>query len=137
LSFHESSFYNFSTKFWRNVFKSGRHFAAWIGLVPRQTGAGGRIHLGSISKKGDPYLRKLLVLGATAVIRYAKSKPELAAWINALLERRPARVVTVAAANKLARIAWAVMSRGETFRHLLQSPETTRGKAAGIDFLNW
>lgn len=99
-----------------NVFKSGRHFAAWIGLVPRQTGTGGRIHLGPISKKGDPYLRKLLVLGATAVIRYAKNKPELAAWINALLERRPARVVTVAVANKLARIAWAVMSRRETFR---------------------
>ena len=95
--------------------KSERHFAAWIGLAPRRTGTGGKVHLGAISKKGDPYLRKLLVLGATAVIRYAKNKPELAAWINALLERRPARVVTVAVANKLARIAWVVMSRGETF----------------------
>lgn len=99
-----------------SVFKSGRHFAAWIGLVPRQNGTGGKVHLGPISKKGDPYIRKLLVLGATAVIRYAKNKPELAAWINALLARRPARVVTVAVANKLARIAWAVMRRGGTFR---------------------
>ena len=100
------------------VFKSGRHFAAWIGLVPRQFGYGGKVNLGRISKKGEPYLRKLLVLGATAVIRYARNKPELAAWINALLARRPARVVTVAVANKLARIAWAVMSRGEKFRQV-------------------
>jgi transposase len=98
------------------VFKSGRHLAAWIGLVPRQSGSGGKVHLGSISKKGDPYLRKLLVLGATAVIRYCRNKPELAGWINALLQRRPARVVTIAVANKMVRIAWAVMSRGETFR---------------------
>jgi transposase len=72
--------------------------------------------LGKISKKGDAYLRKLLVLGATAVIRYYRNKPELAGWINALLLRRPARVVTIAVANKMARIAWAVMSRGESFR---------------------
>lgn len=100
------------------VFKSGRHFAAWIGLVPRQSGSGGKVHLGRISKKGEPYLRRLLVLGATAVVRYARNKPVLAAWINALLARRPARVVTVAVANKLARIAWAVMSRGDTFRQV-------------------
>ncbi len=98
------------------AFKSGRHLAAWIGLVPRQSGSGGKVHLGKISKKGDAYLRKLLVLGATAVIRYCRNKPELAGWINALLQRRPPRVVTIAVANKMARIAWAVMSRGETFR---------------------
>ena len=98
------------------VFKSGRHLATWIGLVPRQSGSGGKVHMGKISKKGDAYLRKLLVLGATAVIRYCRNKPELAGWINALLQRRPARVVTIAVANKMARIAWAVMSRGETFR---------------------
>jgi len=68
------------------------------------------------SRLGVRWLADLHVLGATAVIRYAQNKPEMAAWINALLERRPARVVTVAVANKLARIAWAVMSRGETFR---------------------
>ncbi|MFN4932944.1 IS110 family transposase [Bradyrhizobium sp.] len=98
------------------AFKSGRHLAAWIGLVPRQSGSGGKVYMGKISKKGDAYLRKLLVLGATAVIRYCRNKPELAGWINALLERRPARVVTIAVANKMARIAWAVMSRGESFR---------------------
>ncbi len=98
------------------VFRSGRHLAAWIGLVPRQSGSGGKVHMGKISKKGDAYLRKLLVLGATAVIRYRRNKPQFAAWINALLQRRPARVVTIAVANKMARIAWGVMSRGETFR---------------------
>jgi len=96
--------------------KSGRHLAAWIGLVPRQSGSGGKVYMGKISKKGDAYLRKLLVLGATAVIRYCRNKPELAGWINALLQRRPARVVTVAVANKMARIAWAIMSRGDSFR---------------------
>jgi len=92
------------------AFKSGRHLAAWIGLAPRQSGSGGKVHMGRISKKGDAYLRKLLV------IRYCRNKPELAGWINALLQRRPARVVTIAVANKMARIAWAVMSRGEAFR---------------------
>jgi transposase len=91
-----------------SAFKSGRHFAAWIGLVPQQNGTGGKVHLGRISKKGEPYLRRLLVLGATAVVRYARNKPEFAGWVNALLARRPARVVTVAVANKLARIVWAI-----------------------------
>lgn len=99
-----------------SAFRSGRHFAAWIGLVPRQNGSGGKMALGGISKKGEPYLRRLLVLGATAVVRYVRNKPELAGWVNALLARRPARVVTVAVANKLARIVWAIMQRGGTFR---------------------
>jgi transposase len=99
-----------------SAFKSGRHFAAWLGLVPQQNGTGGKMHLGRISKKGEPYLRRLLVLGATAVVRYAKNKPEFAGWVNALLARRPARVVTVAVANKLARIIWAIMRRGGSFR---------------------
>ena len=99
-----------------SAFKSGRHFAAWIGLVPQQNGTGGKIHLGRISKKGEPYLRRLLVLGATAVVRYARNKPDFAGWVNALLARRPARVVTVAVANKLARIVWAIMQRGGSFR---------------------
>lgn len=98
------------------AFKSVRHLAAWIGLVPRQSGSGDKVYMGKISKKGDAYLRKFLVLGATAVIRYCRSKPELAGWINALLQRRPARVVTVAVASKMARIAWAIMSPGESFR---------------------
>lgn len=99
-----------------SAFKSGRHFAAWLGLVPQQNGSGGKMHLGRISKRGEPYLRRLLVLGATAVVRYARNKPEFAGWVNALLARRPARVVTVAVANKLARIVWAIMRRGGSFR---------------------
>jgi len=99
-----------------SAFRSGRHFAAWIGLVPRQNGSGGKMALGGISKRGEPYLRRLLVLGATAVVRYVRNKPELAGWVNALLARRPARVVTVAVANTLARIVWAIMQRGGTFR---------------------
>lgn len=99
-----------------SAFKSGRHFAAWLGLVPQQNGTGGKMKLGRISKRGEPYLRRLLVLGATAVVRYARNKPEFAGWVNALLARRPARVVTVAVANKLARIVWAIMRRGGSFR---------------------
>jgi transposase len=99
-----------------SAFKSGRHFAAWIGLVPQLNGTGGKVHLGRISKKGEPYLRRLLVLGATAVVRYARNKPEFAGWVNALLARRRARVVTIAVANKLARIVWAIMRRGGSFR---------------------
>jgi transposase len=104
-----------------SMFKSGRHFAAWIGLVPSQSGTGGKVFLSRITKKGDPYLRKLLVLGATAVIRYSRNKPGLADWINAPLARRSARVVTIAVANKLARIAWAVTSRGERFNQALST----------------
>jgi len=70
------------------------------------------VHLGRISKKGEPYLRRLLVLSATAVVCYARNKPEFDGWVNALLARRPARVVTVAVANKLAPIVWAIMRRG-------------------------
>ena len=99
-----------------SAFKFGCHFAAWIGLTPRQNGTGGKTHLGRISKKGEPYLRRLLVLGATAVVRYARSKPEFPGWVNALLARRPARGVSVAVANKLARIVWAIMQRGGAFR---------------------
>lgn len=98
------------------VFESGRHFAAWVGLTPRQSGTGGKVHLGKISKKGEAYLRRLMVLGATALIRYARNRPEIATWINGLLARRPPRVVIVAVANKLARIAWAVMAGGKEYR---------------------
>ena len=98
------------------VFKSGREFAAWIGLVPRQNSSGGKERLGSISKQGDRYLRRLLVVGATAVIRHARTHPEKHPWLMQLLARRPAKVVAVALANKMARIAWAVLARGETYR---------------------
>jgi transposase len=98
-------------------FQSGRQFAAWLGLVPRQSSSGGKERLGSISKMGDRYLRTLLVVGATSVIRYARGKNAAgAAWINSLLARRPARLVSVALANKTARIAWAVLTQERDYR---------------------
>jgi len=100
-----------------SLFRSGREFAAFLGLFPRQNSSGGKQRLGRISKKGDGYLRKLLVVGATSVIRRSRtSTAASASWINGLLERRPARVVTVAMANKTARIVWAVLRRGEIYR---------------------
>jgi transposase len=99
------------------VFHSGRQFAAWIGLVPRQNSSGGKERLGGISKQGDRYLRRLLVVGATAVVRHARSRSDAEGnWLRGLLERRPARLASVALANKTARIAWAVLTRGETYR---------------------
>lgn len=102
-------------------FRSGRQFAAWLGLTPRQLSTGGKTRLGGISKQGDRYLRRLLVVGATAVMRYARQNPTpLTDWVNGLLERKPFRLVSVALANKLARIAWAVLTRGETYRPFRQ-----------------
>jgi transposase len=99
------------------AFRSGRQFAAWLGLVPRQNSSGGKERLGGVSKMGDRYLRHLLVVGATAIVRYTKRKATaVSIWANRLLERKPARLVTVAVANKMARIAWAVMARQEVYR---------------------
>ena len=99
------------------LFKSGRHLAAWLGLVSRQHSTGGKAKLGRITKMGDQYLRKLLIVGMTAVIRSARrTKAPGLAWVNALLERRPARLVSVALANKAARIAWAILIRRETYK---------------------
>jgi transposase len=98
------------------AFKSGREFAAWIGLVPRQNSTGGKERLGSISKQGDRYLRRLLIVGALAVIRSARARPDKYPWVIKLLGRRPAKVVAVALANKMARIAWAILAKGETYR---------------------
>jgi transposase len=99
------------------VFRSGRQFAAWLGLVPRQHSTGGKERMGGISKMGDRYLRHLLVVGATAIVRYTRRKATaVSVWANQLLERKPARLVTVAVANKMARIAWAVMAREENYR---------------------
>jgi transposase len=100
-----------------NVFKSGRDFAAWLGLTPRQASSGGKPTLGAITKKGNRYIRKLLVLGATSLLNHlGKRKGALRDWIVALRARKPARLVTVALANKLARIIWAMMKTGEGFR---------------------
>ncbi len=99
-----------------SVFKSGRQLAAWIGLVPRQNSSGGKERLGRITKQGEPYLRRLLVIGSSAVMRFCKTDGSaLGGWITALRARRPAMVATVGMANKMARIAWAVLSRGKEF----------------------
>jgi transposase len=98
-------------------FRSGRQFAAWLGLTPQQHSTGGKTRLGGISKQGDRYLRRLLVVGATAVIRHTKDKPTpMANWIRKLMEKKPFRLVSVALANKLARIAWVVLTRKEAYR---------------------
>ncbi len=98
-------------------FRSGRQFAAWLGLVPKQNSSGEKIRLSGISKQGDRYLRRLLVVGATAVIHHCRNKQTpLANWLNSLLEKKPVRVVSVALANKTARIVWALLLRGGTYR---------------------
>jgi len=100
-----------------SLFTSGRQLAAWLGLVPRQNSSGGKERLGRITKKGDPYLRRLLVVGAHAVLRYARSKPSRSTrWARDLLARRPYKLAAVALANKMARIVWAVMTRNESYK---------------------
>ncbi len=103
-------------------FTSGRHFAAWLGLVPKEHSTGGRQRLGGISRAGNERLRQLLVLGATAVIRYAKPGSKSAsAWLLALLERKPRKLAAVALANKMARIVWAMMANGTAYRRTPQA----------------
>jgi transposase len=96
-------------------FASARHFAAWIGLVPKQNSTGGKPRQGGISKAGDRYLRRLLVLGATAVIRHTRIKAR-EGWLAELIGRRPTMIAAVAQANKTARIVWALLARGESYR---------------------
>lgn len=98
-------------------FHSGRQLAAWLGLVPRQYSSGGKERLGRISKRGDGYIRRLLVHGARADLRWSRHRKEQRSlWQESLLARRPTNVVLVAMANKTARVVWAMLSRGETFR---------------------
>ena len=109
-------------------FRDGRHMAAWIGLVPRQHSTGGKTRLGGITRAGDHRLRQLLVLGAMSLIRRAKGlQPQAgdaaggldagtAAWLHRLLARKPAKLAAIALANKMARLAWAMMTSGEAYR---------------------
>ena len=98
-------------------FHSGRQLAAWLGLVPRQYSSGGKERLGRISKRGDSYIRRLLVHGARADLRWSRHRKERRSlWQESLLARRPTNVVLVAMANKTARVVWVLLSRGETFR---------------------
>ncbi len=107
-------------------FTSGRQFSAWLGLTPRANSSGGKERLGHISKMGDRYLRRLLVNGMTSQLRWARGNPDAHPWVAKLLDRKPPKLVAVAMANKIARIAWAVMTRDEIYRkpHL-----TTEGAA--------
>ena len=98
-------------------FRSGRDFGAWLGLVPRQNSSGGKEKLGRITKMGDRTIRRLLVTGALAVIRWARAKEDFAAtWLGRLIGRKPLKLAAVALANKTARIVWAMLSRGEAYR---------------------
>ncbi|SDE71398.1 IS110 family transposase [Ruegeria marina] len=100
-----------------SVFRSARQFAAWLGLVPRQNSSGGKERLGCVSKMGNGYLRRLLVVGATSVTQRAETNStRTGVWVRSLLERKPKRLVTVAIANKTARTAWALLVKGEIYR---------------------
>jgi transposase len=104
-------------------FHSGRHFAAWVGLTPKERSTGGKQRMGGISRAGDERLRHLLVIGATAVIRHVKpGSRNASAWLMSLLERRPRKVAAVALANKMARVVWAMMTSGEAYRGARSAP---------------
>jgi transposase len=112
---------SFALRIDASQFRSGRHFTAWLGLVPREHSTGGKPRLGGISRAGNERLRQLLVLGATAVIRHAKpgrppGRANVSPWLLALLERWPRKLAAVVLANKMARIVWAMLRSGENYR---------------------
>lgn len=110
-----------ATKVDPSQFKSARHFAAWLGLTPKERSTGGRQRLGRISRAGDKRIRQLLVLGATSVIRRAIPENKAAnPWLLKLLERRPRKLAAVALANKMARILWAMMTNDTAYRRMPQ-----------------
>jgi transposase len=97
-------------------FRTGRDFAAWIGLTPRAHSSGGKERIGSISKRGNRQLRTLLVVGATSILKLGKRGLKLPEWVRALMLRRPFKVVAVALANKMARTIWALLVKGGTYQ---------------------
>ena len=112
--------------------ETGRHLAAWLGLTPREHSTGGKHRMGKTSQAGNERLRQLLVVGAMAVIRFAKPGARSAtAWLVQLLERRPRKVAAIALANKMARIIWALMARGEAYRRQPVAASTT-GRCRGF-----
>lgn len=96
-------------------FRSARHFAAWLGLTPRSNSSGGKEHLGRISKMGNPDIRTLLVVGATSALGTLRNNSDARPWQAALVARRPFKVAAVAPANKMARIIWALLTKGGTY----------------------
>jgi transposase len=108
------------------AWRSAREFSASLGLVPAHAGTGGKVRIGHLSKRGDPYLRTLLIHGARAVIEHAKDKPQ---WLQQLLVRRPPNVVVVALANKMARTAWALIAHGRTYQRDWKSTKPGSGAA--------
>ena len=107
-------------------FTSGRQFAAWLGLTPRANSSGGKERQGRISKMGDRYLRRLLVSGMTSQLQSVRRHPDRHPWATGLLHRKPAKLVAVAMANKAARVAWVVMTRGDVYR----APQASTEEAA-------
>lgn len=108
------------------AWRSGREFSASLGLVPAHAGTGGKVRIGRLSKRGDPYLRTLLIHGARSVIEHAKDKPK---WLEQLLARRPLNVAVVALANKMARMAWAIVAHGRAYQRDWQSAKPGSGAA--------
>ena len=97
------------------LFENGRHLSAWIGIVPENDSTGGKVKQKGLSKKGDRYLRSLLVNGAMAVVRQAQTRPDRHPWVTKLLGRMSAKQAAIAIANKTARVAWAIMAHGGVY----------------------
>lgn len=104
-------------------FRSARHYAAWLGLTPKDHSTAGKVRLGVITRAGDEALRSALVVGATAVIRHVRrGRGAISPWLVGLLKRKPPKLVAVALANKIARIAWKLMVSGENYRTNIAAP---------------
>jgi len=109
------------------AFRSARHFAAWLGLTPKDHSTAGKTRLGTITRAGDKALRSVLVVGATAVIQHVRrSRSAASLWLVDLLKRKPPKLAAVALANKIARIAWKLMVSGETYRVKAMPPALAR-----------